>query len=151
MHYLNKFLLLFLIPIILIGCKLQEPNKNHGILFLENRYKKLIVNKTNTNDVLKIVGIPHTNYINDKNTWLYFERVLAKGEYIKLGQNVLRKNNVLILQFDKYGILVEKKILKKEDKKDIKFSKKNTENQLSQKSFVETFLSSIKEKMYSGK
>ena len=65
---------------------------------------------------------------------IMFSILLKGGMLMKLlvlfYQNVLKKNNVLILQFDKYGILVEKKILKKEDKKDIKFSKKNTENQL---------------------
>lgn len=89
--------------------------------------------------------------INDKNKWVYFERVLSKGEYLKLGQNVLKKNNVLVLHFNKFGILEDKKILKKDDKNQIKFSKMTTDNQLSQKSFVATFLSSIKEKMYSGK
>ena len=151
MHFFNKIFYLFFFTIILISCKLQEPSNNHGILFLENRYEKLTINKSNTNDVLKILGIPHTNYINDKNKWVYFERVLSKGEYLKLGQNVLKKNNVLVLHFNKFGILEDKKILKKDDKNQIKFSKKTTDNQLSQKSFVATFLSSIKEKMYSGK
>ena len=32
------FLIIFFI-IILISCKLQEPYKNHGIIFLENRAK----------------------------------------------------------------------------------------------------------------
>ena len=53
-----------------------------------------------------------------------------------------------MLEFDKYGILKEKKLLNKYDKNKISFSKKNTENELSQKSFVERFLSSVREKMY---
>ena len=36
------------------------------------------------------------------------ERVLTKGEYHKLGKNILKSNNVLILEFDKYGILKKK-------------------------------------------
>ena len=90
---------------ILIGCQLQEPSKNHGIVFLENRSNKLVINQSNQNDVLKIFGQPHTKSIDNKNKWIYIERVLTKGKYHKLGKNVLKSNNVLVLKFDKYGIL----------------------------------------------
>ena len=142
---------IFLVFIILIGCQLQEPTKNHGILFLENRSNKLIVGKSNQNDVLKIIGQPHSKSINDENTWLYLERVLTKGKYHKLGRHVLKQNNILVLDFDKYGILKQKKILNKEDINQLQFSKRNTENELSQKSFVRSFLESIRQKMYSNR
>ena len=32
--------------LILLGCQLQEPAKNHGILFLDNRSEKLSINKS---------------------------------------------------------------------------------------------------------
>ena len=73
---------------------------------------------------------------------------INKGEFHKLGQNILKKNNILILQFDKFGILTYKELLDKNDKENIKFSEKTTENKLSKKSFVENFLQSIKSKMY---
>ena len=98
--------------------------------------------------MLKIIGQPHSTSINNDNEWIYIERVFTKGDYHRLGQNVLKSNNVLVLKFDKYGILIEKKLLNKYDKNKISFSKKNTENELSQKSFVERFLSSVREKMY---
>ena len=103
---------------ILISCKLQDPLNNHGINFLKNRSEKLIVNKSNKNDVIKIIGQPHSKSINNKNEWFFIERTLTKGEYHKLGKNVL------------------------------KFSKKVTSNEITKKSFVERFLSSIKTKMY---
>ena len=137
--------------IILIGCQLQEPFNNHGIVFLENRSKKLEVNVSNKNDVLKIIGQPHTKSISDLDEWFYIERILTKGEYHKLGQNILKTNNVLILKFDKYGILKNKKLLNKEDIKKIAFSENTTDNELTQKSFVEKFLSSIKAKMYGNR
>ena len=145
-----KIYLIFVFSI-LIGCKLQEPSKNHGILFLENRANQLKVNYNNKNDVLKLIGNPHTTSINDENDWIYIERVLTKGAYHKLGQTILKSNNVLILTFDKYGILREKNLLDKNDLKKISFSTKDTENNLSKKSFVETFLSSVKAKMYGNK
>ena len=139
---------IFIFFIILNGCKLQEPSKNHGIVFLENRSKKLIINKTNKNDVIKIIGQPHSTSINNDDQWIYIERILTKGEYLKLGRNVLKANNVLILNFDKYGVLNEKVFLDKNDKKYVKFSNQNTESEKSKKSFVERFLSSVKTKMY---
>ena len=144
-HYIN--LLLLLACIILQNCKLQEPIKNHGILFLENRSKQLNVNISNKNDVIRLIGNPHTKTIN-QNDWIYIERVLTKGSYHKLGQHIVKKNNVLILTFDKYGILNNKEFLNKNDLNKLKFSKKITKNNLSQKSFVQSFLASIKSKMY---
>ena len=148
MLFIKNHTFLFIIFIILNGCQLQDPNKNHGILFLENRADKLVLNKTNKNDVIKILGNPHSKSIDNNNRWLYLERVLTKGEFHKLGQNILLDNNVLVLDFDKFGILSNKKLLTKKDKEDIKFSELKTENKLTKKSFVESFLSSIKSKMY---
>ena len=139
---------LILILFILSNCQLKDPDKNHGILFLENRSKTLTVNKTNKNDVIKVFGQPHSKSFDDDDTWIYLERTLTKGKYHKLGQHVLKTNNALVLNFDKFGILSKKKIYTKEDIKKVSFSEKNTENQLSKKSFVEKFLSSLREKMY---
>ena len=133
---------------ILISCKLQDPLNNHGINFLKNRSEKLIENKSNKNDVIKIIGQPHSKSINNKNEWFFIERTLTKGEYHKLGKNVLKANNILVLNFNKYGILEKKTFLEKEDKNELKFSKKVTSNELTKKSFIERFLSSIKTKMY---
>ncbi len=106
-RYHNIF---FIFLFILIGCKLQEPTKTHGILFLENRSNQLTLNKHNKNDVIKLIGLPHTKSIKNNSDWIYIERILTKGSFHKLGQNVLKTNNVLILSFNKYGILNQKKI-----------------------------------------
>jgi len=100
------------------------------------------------------MGKPHIKEeeVNSSSeTWIYFERTLTKGQYHKLGQHVLKDNNVLVLNFDKYGVLSDKKFITKEAINKIQFSKKYTENELSQKSFVQKFLQSIKQKMYSNK
>ena len=115
---------------------------------MENRFSKVEINKTNVNDVINIFGEPHSKSFNNDKEWIYFERVLTKGKYHKLGKNTLQANNVLVLKFNKYGILTDKKLLKKKDKKKINFSKAETENDLTQKSFVQKFLQSIKTKMY---
>ena len=150
-HTKYYIILIVIIFSLLSNCQLQKTTKNHGILFLENRYEKLVVNKTNMNDTIRIIGIPHTKSISEKKTWIYIERVLSKGSYHKLGRNVLKRNNVLVLTFNKYGILEEKNIYDKEKLANIKFTKKITENNLSQKSFVEEFLQSIRTKMYGNR
>ena len=142
------FIILF---IILPACQFQKPYKNHGIIFLENRAKKLVENKSNENDVIKIIGQPHTRSLNNDKEWFYFERIFTKGEYHKLGRNLLKSNNVLIVEFDRYGVLKNKIFLNKDDLKKVKFSEEITENNLTQKSFVQKLLTSIKEKMYGNK
>ena len=137
--------------LILIGCQLQEPTKTHGILFLENRSNQLTVQKNNKNDVLKLIGSAHSRSFNNKDEWIYIERVLTKGSFHKLGQNVIKSNNVLVLSFNKYGILNSKNFLNQGDLNQLSFSKSITDNDLSKKSFVESFLSSIKSKMYSNR
>ena len=68
-----------------------------------------------------------------------------------MGQNILKENNVLVINFNKYGLISKKNLLNKDDLKKIKFSKKITQTELSKKSFTERFLTSIKEKMYGNK
>ena len=147
---INIHILIFLIIsfFILNNCQFQEPSQNHGILFLENRSKKLVIKLSNKNDVLKIIGQPHSKSQNEEDQWIYIDRIFTKGEYHKLGQNVLKENNVLLLSFDKYGVLIDKQFLDINDNKKVSFSEKTTENKLTQKSFVQNFLSSIRAKMY---
>ena len=104
-HYFFSNILILLI---LTSCQLKESSKSHGILFLENRANKLIVNKTNKNDTISIIGQPHSKSIENENEWIYIERTFTKGKFHKLGKNVLNTNNVLYLEFNKYGLLKKK-------------------------------------------
>ena len=135
----------------LVNCQFQDPYKNHGITFLDNRANKLFIQKTNIHDAIRILGQPHSKSITDEKTWIYIERVLTKGEYHKLGKNILKSNNVLILEFDKYGILQSKNLLNKEDIKKISFSNEETSNEVTKKSFVQKFLTSVRNKMYGNR
>ena len=151
-YFKNHFRIInIIIFIILSSCKLQDPNRTHGIVFLENRSNKLILSNSNKNDVINIFGQPQIQDKKDANTWIYLERTLTKGKFHKLGKNILKDNNVLVLQFDKYGVLKSKKFLNKKDINKINFSKDSTKNDLSQKSFVQSFLESIRQKMYGNR
>jgi outer membrane protein assembly factor BamE (lipoprotein component of BamABCDE complex) len=145
-HYKKLYIIFFLF--LLNNCQLQAPNKPHGINFLENREKILVIGTTNQNDVMKLIGNPHSTSITGDNTWIYFERTITRGKLIKLGQNVLKNNNILELKFNKYGILVDKKIYNKKNMNKVKYNSKETVNKTSQRSFAEKFLSSVKQKMY---
>ncbi len=149
-HFVYIFILLFL-SIFLTNCQKNKVVKSHGIFYLENRDKLLKVNNTNRNDVIKILGQPHTKSIKDKNTWLYIERTRTRGRMFKLGRNVLLNNNVLVVRFNKYGVLEEKFFYNKNDMNEYKFAKAETPNEVSRGSFIESFLSSIRTKMYANK
>ena len=133
--------------LIISGCKQNEVLKTHGISYLNKREKLLIINQSNKNDTISIMGQPSTKGMTDDNLWIYIERTKTRGKLLKLGRNYLKKNNVLILEFDKYGILKNKEFYDKEKMKKLTFAKKVTENDLRKENFIYSFLSSIRQKM----
>ncbi len=133
---------------ILSNCQFKEPVKGHGINFLENRSKKILVSESNKNDVVKVLGNPHTTSIDDENLWFYFDRKIASGKLVKFGDIELLENNVLVLSFDKYGVVLNKEFFSKEDMKRIKYSEMKTKNPVSKQSFVTSFMQSVRQKMY---
>ena len=90
-HFFKISLLLLFI---LAGCQLKDPDKNHGILFLENRSKSLVLKKTNKNDIIDKLGQPHSKSFDNEDIWIYLERTLSKGKYHKLGQHVLKTKRI---------------------------------------------------------
>ena len=150
-HNIIYIVLVIFISINLTNCQLKKTQKNHGIIFLKNRYDRLIINKSNTNDVIRILGNPHTKSIKNKSEWIYIERVLVKGSFHKLGSNVISENNVAVLSFNKYGVLKKKDFFDKQKLANLKFTSEKTFNDLGQSSFVSEFLQSIRSKMYGNK
>ena len=147
---MKKNILLFLtITIFTIGCQRNEVIKTHGISYLEKREKLIFVNKTNKNDTIKLFGQPSTKGMTDDNLWIYIERTRTRGKLLKLGRNYLKKNNVLVLEFNKYGVLEKKQFYNKEKMNKIAFAKDITENEIRKENFIYSFLSSIRQKMQS--
>ena len=145
---MKKSVFYFLIILFLvISCQRREVIKTHGIAYLENREKLLTVNKSNKNDVIEIFGQPATKGMNDDNLWIYIERTRTRGKLLKLGRSYLKKNNVLILEFTKLGILNKKEFYDKEKMNKIKFAKTVTENDLKKENFIYSFLTSVRQKM----
>ena len=129
------------------GCQRNEVIKTHGIAYLDKREKLIVVNKSNKNDTIKILGHPATKGMSDDNLWIYIERTKTRGKLLKLGRSYLKKNNVLILEFNKYGVLNKKEFYDKENMKKINFAQAITENDVRKENFIYSFLSSIRQKM----
>ena len=144
-----KIYLLSIILFLITGCQQNEVIKTHGIAYLEKREKLITVKKSNKNDIIAIMGQPSTKGMVNDDLWIYIERTRTRGKLLKLGQNYLKKNNVLILEFDKYGILEKKEFYNKEQMKKISFAKDITENELRKENFIHSFLSSVRQKMLS--
>jgi len=89
--------------------------------------------------------------MTNNNLWIYIERTKTQGKLIKLGRKYLKKNNVLVLEFNKFGVLSKKEFYDKESMNEIKFAKTITENEIRKENFIYSFLSSVREKMESKK
>ena len=144
---MKKIIYLFLISTLIANCQRNEVIKTHGISYLEKREKLIFINKSNKNDVVEIFGQPSTKGMTDDNLWIYIERTITRGKLLKFGRNYLKKNNVLILEFDKYGILEKKEFYNIDKMKKVAFTKDITENNIRKENFIYSFLSSVRQKM----
>ena len=145
---MKKYILFFAVVLIFItSCKQSEVIKTHGVAYLKKREKLIIVNESNKNDTVFVLGQPSTKGMVDDNLWIYIERTRTRGKLLKFGRNYLKKNNVLVLEFDKYGILKKKEFYDKGNMNKISFAKDITENELRKENFIYSFLSSVRQKM----
>ena len=144
---MNKKFCLIILLIFISNCSLNKVVKHHGVHFLDKKQQKLILNSTNKNDILEKLGPPSTKSTFDSDIWIYIERKVTKSAITTLGQRKLIVNNVLILEIDDTGVLINKEFLDKEDMNAIKFSKRKTGVITSKDSFVYEFLSSLRQKI----
>ena len=132
---------------LITNCSLNKVIKHHGVHFLEKKQEKLILNSSNKNDIIKLLGAPSTTSTFDKDLWIFIERNTSSSRLIKLGKKKLLDNNVLVLEIDNKGILVKKIFLNKNNMQKIKFSQNFTKMSLSKQSFVYDFLNSMRQKI----
>ena len=138
---------LIILLIFISNCSLNKVVKHHGVHFLDKKQQKLILNSTNKNDILDNLGPPSTESTFDNDVWIYIERKETKSTITTLGRRKLMVNNVLILEINDKGVLVNKEFLNKDDMNTIKFSKRKTNVISSKDSFVYEFLSSLRQKI----
>ncbi len=133
--------------LVVTNCSFKKVVKHHGVPFLEKKQKQLIINKTSSNDVRKILGTPSTRSKFDNDVWIYIERKQTQSRLRNLGQMKIFKNNVLVLEIDNYGILKKKEFYNMEDMKKIKIAEETTEANFSRNSFIYEFMSSMRQKI----
>ena len=107
----------------------------------------LVVNTTNKNDILKILGNPSTTSKFDNDVWIYIERKQTQSKLKNMGIMKIYKNDVLVLEVDDYGILKKKEFFNKDDMQNIKVVEATTEAGFKRNSFIYDFMSSMRQKI----
>ena len=121
--------------------------KHHGVPFLEKKQLDLKVNESNKNDIKNLLGNPSTKSKFDNDIWIYIERKQTQSNFRNLGRMKIFKNDVLVLEIDKYGILKKKKFYNKESMNDLKIVQATTQSGFKKNSFIYDFLSSMRQKV----
>ena len=142
--FINLFLL-----IIIANCSLNKVSNTHGVKLLENKSKKIIIGKTNKNDILNMFGPPSVKSTFDENLWFYIERKKKSKSIFLLGTKKTVDNNVLAVQLNNRGILADKKIFTIEDMENINFDKSTTLKSYDKNSYLFNVLTSLREKINS--
>ena len=141
-----KFIII-IIFLFIVNCSGNKVSNFHGSKQLETKFNIIKVNKTNKNDLIKLIGPPSSVSDFDNNKWFYIERLKTNQSLIKLGNQKIEKNNVLIVQLDNFGVVREKKLLDLENMKDIKYLNTTTEKDFKNESILYNIFSSLREKI----
>ena len=134
---------LIILAIFLTSCKLNKVVNHHGIHNLEAKSKELLINQSNINQIKNLLGPPSSTSYFDEDILIYLERKTSNSKLLKLGKKKLIANNVLLLEVDNRGMLINKEFLNQEDLNKLTFTNKTTETIADQDSFVSRALSGI--------
>ena len=111
---MSKILYLIIASLIIANCSFKPVVKHHGIPSLEKKQASLIINKSNKNDIRKLLGKPSTKSKFDNDVWIYIERKQTQSQIKNLGRMKILKNDVLVLEIDNFGILKNKEFWSKD-------------------------------------
>ena len=134
---------IIILAIFLTGCKLNKVVNHHGIHNLEAKSQELLINQTNINQIKSLLGPPSSTSYFDEDILIYLERKTSNSRLLKLGKKKLIANNVLLLEMDNRGMLINKKFLDQDDLNKLKFTNKTTKTVTDQESFVSRALSGV--------
>ena len=144
---MNKILYIIFLTFIVSNCSFKPVVKHHGVPFLEKKQASLIVNESNTNDIKRILGNPSTKSKFNNDIWIFIERKQTQSKLKNLGRMKIFKNDVLVLEIDKYGILKKKEFYNKDDMEKIKVVEATTQAGFRRNSFIYDFMSSMRQKI----
>ena len=129
------------------NCNLNKVIYHHGVHNLEKKQSKLKINETNKNDIIKLIGPPSSKSTFDNDVFIYIETKKSGTKITNLGKRELLVNNVLILEIDSRGLLLNKKFYNMNDMKEIEFDKNKTEIAYKKNTFIYDFLFSLRQKI----
>ena len=141
-----KYLIL-LVFFFTLSCSLNKVKNNHGVLALEKKFNKIQVNKSNSNDIIKLFGPASTKSTFNNNIWIYIERKRTNRSIFKLGNQKTIKNNVVVLEINNKGLLSKKEIYDLNNMNKYEFSKNKTEKKYQKDSYIHGVLTSLREKI----
>jgi len=144
---MKKIFNLIVLFLFISSCTLNKVIKHHGVHFLEKKSEKLVIGKTNKNDIFELLGPPSTKGSFDEELWIYMEIQTSSSKLSKLGKKKLLKNNILLLDIDNKGILSKSIFIDKDKMNEIKFSEDTTQMSYSKNSFIYEFLYSVRQKI----
>ena len=141
-----KKIFIFSIFLLTFNCSTNKVSNIHGYRFLETKQEKIVLNKSNKNDVRKLIG-PPSSISKFGDTWIYIERKKTNQSIYKLGIKRISKNNVLVVKFNNRGLVSEKNLLNFDNMNDLTTSDKKTIKKYKQDNFVYNILSSLRDKI----
>jgi outer membrane protein assembly factor BamE (lipoprotein component of BamABCDE complex) len=142
-----KILYIIFLSLIVSNCSFKKVLKHHGVPYLEKKQTSLVINKTNKNDIRKILGNPSTTSKFDNDVWIYIERQQTLSKLKNLGKMKIYRNHVLVLEIDEYGMLKKKNFYNQEAMNNIKISKDITGKKFKKNTFIYDFTSSLRQKI----
>ena len=129
------------------NCGFKKRVDHHGVHLLKKKSDLIIVSETNKNDIIKILGPPSVISTFNNDLYFYIERKTTTDRIIKLGKMKYLENNVLVLEIDNRGILLDKQFFDLKKMKKIKIVSKETTVDYQKQSFIYDFLSSMRQKI----
>ena len=145
MSFIKLFYLLLFI--IIVNCSGNKVSNYHGVKSLETKFQIIHLNKTNKNDLISLIGPPSIKSDFNNNKWFYLERQKSNQSLFKLGAQKIKKNNILVVELNDIGILINKKLLNLSNMNDVKYLKAETNKEFKNKNAVYDALSSLREKI----
>ena len=142
-----KLLYIIFVSLIVTNCTTKKVIKHHGVPFLEKKQQSLLIDKSNVNDIKKILGTPSSTSKFDDDVWIYIERKQTQSEFKNFGRMKIYKNDVLVLEIDDYGILKKKDFYNLDDMKNIEIAENTTQQIFRKNKFIYDFLSSMRQKI----
>ena len=141
-----KYILYLSVFLFTLNCSINKVSNIHGFRSLDTKSEKILISKTNKNDVRDILG-PPSSISNFDDIWFYIERKKTNQQILKLGKKKISKNNVLLLKFNSMGLVVSKEVIDIGDMNEIKISEKKTTKKFKQDNTIYNIFSTLREKI----